>query len=305
MHDRRMRQALRLALCDPEENANPDVTCSGNRTHIIWDSTQDVCTYAIEQVLNRHFQAQQDTFPYGQVELLLRALMESGSGQGPRQGISDRALSRFLKRLDPVLTEWTELGGGVVETLVANALRKAVVHAFEATLDEWCHVFGLDFEPRPEMTAGLDTWAKGRAAELVADIEEVTRKQVADIITDGLEKGLSVREIMLNIRDYLCDTSRIADRAETIARTETSEALNRSVLDANKLLGATEKHWRCCQDLSVCMPCWKNDDEGPIPIGLAFPSKHQRPPAHPRCRCIVVYFGVTRESLLQALGLAS
>jgi hypothetical protein len=304
MHDRRTRQALRLALCDPEEIVNPDVTCSGNRTHIVWDSTHDVCTYAIEQPLNRHFQAQQDTFPSGPVELLLRALIESGSGQGPRQGISDRALSRFLKRLDPLLTEWTQLGRGVVETLVANALSTAVVSAFEATVNEWCQVFDLDFEPTPEMTAGLGNWAKRRAAELVAGIEEVTSNQVADIITDGLEKGLSASEIVAKVREYLRDSSRIADRAETIALTETSEALNRSVLDANRLLGATEKHWRCCQDFRVCMPCWKNDDEGPIPIEEAFLSGHRRPPAHPRCRCIVLYFGVTRESLVQALGLA-
>jgi len=249
--------------------------------------------------------AQQDTFPYGPVELLLRALVEGGSGQGPRQGISDRALSRFLKRLDSVLTEWTELGRGVVETLVANALSKAAIRAFEATFDEWHDLLGVDLKPTQEMKARLVNWAKRRAAELVADIEEATRNQVADIITDGLEKGLSVREIMLNIRNYLGDTSRIAERAETIARTETSEALNRSILGANTLLGATEKSWVCCNDAMVCEDCWKNQEEGRIPMKKAFLSGHHRPPAHPFCRCGLFYFGVTWESALQALGLAS
>lgn len=303
MYDRRMKLALRLALFNPDTTGS-DAREAGfdTRTHPVWDAgIVDTCTDMIEQVLNRHFQAQQDTFPYGQVELLLRAVVEAESGQ--EQGISDKALAHFLDRLQPMLAEWTEAGHGAVEAPLAKALRKAAADAFETTFDMWHERLGLDLKPTPEMRAGLGKWAERRVAELAAQVGETTGKQIAGIITDGIQKGLSVREIMLSIRKYLRDTSRIADRVETIARTEASEAVNRSMFDANRLLGATGKRWGCQKDRSVCDACLRNDDEGPIPIEETFLSGHRRPPAHPRCRCIVVYFGVTRESLVQAVGL--
>lgn len=296
MHDRRMRQALRLALCDSEE------TRRDSHAHPVWEGGMvETCTDTIEQVLNRHFQTQQDTFPYGQIELLLGALVETESGQ--EQGILDKAVAHFLDRLHPVLAEWTEAGHRVAEAPLANALRRAAIHAFETTFDMWHERLGLDLKPSPEMRAGLGKWAERRVAELAAQVAETTRKQIVDIITDGLEKEPSVRELMVSIRKYLRDTPRIADRVETIARTEASEAVNRSMFDANRLLGATGKRWGSQKDRSVCDACLRNDDEGPIPIEESFLSGHRRPPAHPRCRCIVLYFGVTRESLVQAVGL--
>jgi len=303
MDDKRVRQALRLVLLNAEENrADLGATGCDNRTHPVWDGgIVETCKDMIEGVLNHHFQAQQDTFPYGQVELLLRALVETKSGQ--EQVISDKALAHFLDRLQPVLVEWTEAGHRAIETPLTKALRKAAVDAFEGAFGMWHERLGLELKPTPEMRAGLGKWAERKVAELGAQVGQTTRKQIAGTITDGIQKGLSVRETMLSVRKYLRDTSRIADRVETIARTEASNAVNRSMFDANRLLGATGKRWDCSKDRSVCDACLRNDDEGPIPIEEAFLSGHRRPPAHPRCRCIVVYFGVTRESLVQAMGL--
>jgi len=301
MHHRRMRQALRLALFNPDQIARTaGETASGSRAHPVWDGgIVETCADTIEQVLNRHFEAQQNTFPYGQVELLLRALVETEQ----EQDISDEALARFLERLKLVLAEWTEAGHKMVETPLAKALRKAAADAFETAFDMWHERLGLVLQPTPEMRAGLGKWAERRVAELAARVGETTRKQIAHIITDGFEKRLSAEEMMLNVRTYLRDISRIADRVETIARTEASNAVNRSMFDANRLLGATGKRWDCYKDRNVCDACLRNDDEGPIPIEETFLSGHRRPPAHPRCRCIAVYFGVTRESLVQAMGL--
>ena len=294
MQNRRMRQTLRLVLCDPEE------TRRDSRAHPVWDGgIVETCKDTIEQVLKRHFQAQQDTFPYGQIELLLRALVETEQ----EQGVAGDGLGRFLERLELVLAEWTEAGNAAIETPLTKALRKAAVDAFETAFDMWRERLGLNLRPTPEMRAGLGKWAERRVAELAAQVWETTRKQIADIITDGFEKRLSAEEMMLRIRTYLRDNSRIADRVETIARTEASNAVNRSMFDANRLLGATGKRWDYSKDRNTCDACLRNDDEGPIPIEEAFLSGHRRPPAHPRCRCIAVYFGVTRESLVQALGL--
>lgn len=88
-------------------------------------------------------------------------------------------------------------------------------------------------------------------------------------------------------RDRLFDPS----RAETVAITETTTAISlgeRDVVDRMKELGVEiDALWITKQDERVCPVCgplhnqsmsqWEND----FPVG---------PPAHPRCRCFMIYF---------------
>ena len=46
-----------------------------------------------------------------------------------------------------------------------------------------------------------------------------------------------------------------------------------------------EKEWSTVGDDNVCEICQRNEDTGWIPINQPFPSGHQRPLAHSKCRC--------------------
>jgi len=71
-------------------------------------------------------------------------------------------------------------------------------------------------------------------------------------------------------------------------------------------LGMNEKAWNTVRDSHVdTTQCEPNQGQGWIPIGDTFQSGHAAPTAHPRCRCNLLYRGMTREKLasrLQALG---
>ncbi|MCK5557731.1 MAG: hypothetical protein KAJ01_05105, partial [Candidatus Hydrogenedentes bacterium] len=205
MYNRRKKRALRLALMTADEFVgNRSEATLDTRSHPVWDSgIVSRCKDMIEQMLNRHFKGQQDTFPYGRIERLLNALVQSESGQGQGHGISGKAVARFLHKLDPVLVGWTESGSAAVDALLTRALHTAAVDAFRAAFATWDERLGVDLRPTPEMMVGPSSWAERRAAELAALIQETTRNRIAGIIAKGLERGLSGRAIIGNIRHYL------------------------------------------------------------------------------------------------------
>jgi len=71
-------------------------------------------------------------------------------------------------------------------------------------------------------------------------------------------------------------------RAETIARTETCDALESAFMDRAKDMGVTGKEWIVTDPCPICQA---NGDAGAIPLNDVFPSGDMRPPAHPNCRC--------------------
>jgi hypothetical protein len=302
MYDWRKKRALQLALMTPEElveersvaseTGSPDVSDAD----AVEDHAQE-----IEDVATGYFEAQSETFPADLIEQLLESFPEGDSGYDQEENGSDEATERLQEEIDAALADWTDREHTRFEDAFTAVLSATAVAGFMTAFEKWMKRFGLSFGPAPGMMAGLHDWAKQQTRRLLALIDRTTRKQVAAIIAEGRKNGLSAGEIVGNVRSHL--DSMVADRAERIGRVESGNAVNRGVFEANRLLGATEKRWVSMRDGAVCRDCWKNDRQGPIRIDLPFRSGDHRPPAHPRCRCITLYDGVTRESALQALGL--
>jgi len=61
--------------------------------------------------------------------------------------------------------------------------------------------------------------------------------------------------------------------------------MQQGVIDAFSDAGVEKVMWVCNPD--ACDMCLENADAGAIGIDEAFPSGHDRPPGHSRCRCIV------------------
>jgi hypothetical protein len=128
----------------------------------------------------------------------------------------------------------------------------------------------------------------------ITGISEETFRVVQSILVDGVERGASYAEIAREIRIKFADMSR--DRSELIAVTEIGDAYSEGQLlvgDAMQLRGiTTQKRWLTAGDDAVEAECESNEAAGWIPIDDAFPSGHERPLAHPRCRCAL---GVRRR----------
>ena len=84
-------------------------------------------------------------------------------------------------------------------------------------------------------------------------------------------------------------------RAQMIARTEIAAAYNNSEHEAVKqaikdriMLPTTEKTWLDAGDNRRCEIC-KGLNGTSLPIGQLFTCGFQVPPAHPHCRCVVIY----------------
>lgn len=144
-------------------------------------------------------------------------------------------------------------------------------------------------------------WAQQHAAELVGKrllkdgtiidnpgakwrIDEKTREGLQKLVTQAMKDGWSNDRLASEIRS---STTFGAERAETIARTETAKADVEGNLIGYRAAGVTRKRWLLAQS-DFCAACAGNSEQGAIGMDKAFQSGAMAPPAHPRCRCDVL-----------------
>lgn len=140
---------------------------------------------------------------------------------------------------------------------------------------------------------------RATAAARVAGINATTRDGIRRIIADGVEAGKSYSAIAREIRAEYASfatgspLAHITSRAELVAVTEIGDAYetgSRTVVDRLSRAGLEmEKHWLDVGDRRVDPDCAANSDQGWIPVDQAFQTGHDRPTAHPGCRCTTEY----------------
>lgn len=115
---------------------------------------------------------------------------------------------------------------------------------------------------------------------LIKGLDQATHDLVAEKIQQGIESGLSTKEVADSIREWIPET--YAGRAETVTRTETSRMVNAAQFEAASQNGAMGKIWvtRGADD-----ECADNENQGTIGMDETFSSGDNMPPAHPNCRC--------------------
>ena len=123
-------------------------------------------------------------------------------------------------------------------------------------------------------------YAGKHCAQLVTKMDEETRDSLAQVIKQGIEDKRGIDGLARDIRNQFDDMTK--NRATVIARTETADALEQGFMDRAKDLGVNGKEWIVTEP---CPICEDNANAGVIGINEEFPSGHQRPPAHPNCRC--------------------
>jgi HK97 family phage portal protein len=157
----------------------------------------------------------------------------------------------------------------------------------------------------PDQVARLSSaYADQRAAELLMEGEAVlyepggpltkghnslvdlTRKHVRELVVHNIETGESLNKLRRSIMDDLAFSKA---RADMIARTETATAFGQGQMTAAKSQNKNEKRWVTQADEAVDVDCVVNAADGWIGMEQPFSSGQDTVPAHPSCRCTVVY----------------
>lgn len=138
-------------------------------------------------------------------------------------------------------------------------------------------------------------YAKKHAAEAITQINDVTRKEIARIVSDGVKSGTSYNDIAKAIKSKFEEFAvpspqkHIPNRAVLVAVTELANAYcegNAQVGDYLQSNGVKMmKAWQTLEDDRVSDGCKENEQAGWIPIDKEFPSGHMHPPRFPGCRC--------------------
>lgn len=143
------------------------------------------------------------------------------------------------------------------------------------------HLTASDYEGPPVQEA--IEWAKNHPTKLLPGIDEKVAIRLAQIVSDGIKNKRGIAGISRDIRKELPDINK--DTADTIALTETSNALGQSFLERGRAMNIEAKQWYAGDN--ACGDCVANAAVGVIPFEQPFPSGHMSYPAHPGCRCAV------------------
>lgn len=116
-------------------------------------------------------------------------------------------------------------------------------------------------------------------------IDEATRDEIKNIISQGLEDNIGTDAIADNIEE---STAFSPERAQLIAETEIGHANSNGTLESARSarddLGLIlKKLWLVDED--PCPVCVENGDAGALDLDDEFPSGDDAPLAHPNCEC--------------------
>lgn len=131
----------------------------------------------------------------------------------------------------------------------------------------------------------------GGSLSYIKDIQGTSKDQLQTLITQSLDEGWSYNQTAKEIKSKFSDMS--TNRAKLIAQNEAAQAYeagNRGFIDGLSDLGVVMvKKWMNSEDDKVSAGCKTNTAAGWIPLNQAFPSGHQHPTRHPKCRCYTIY----------------
>lgn len=174
---------------------------------------------------------------------------------------------------------------------VAKAIGKSYVLGATTTGQEFA--LGVKFNLKNPRAV---EYFNQRGLDLLNELNDTTRSDIHDLISEGLEAGYNYAKIAQQIRSQFVDYS--ARRAKTVAVTEAARAFQAgnygAVLDATGTGLEFEKSWLA--EGNACPICAANADDDWIAFGSAFNSGDDYPPAHPNCRCANLYRRLTNDS---------
>lgn len=221
----------------------------------------------LQKELARYFKTLADAFPYDQVDQLYYRHVKEQLG------------SETKDMLDPLLATLASdltyrLNGHLVAIYLAGSVEMVTWGKTKAGIP-------IAYEG-PPIGEAIE-WASKHCATLVTGMNEETKSQLAQVISEGIEQKRGIPGLAHDIKNEFADMSRY--RSQMIARTETADALSQASLDRMHDMDIDGKEWVTGGE--PCEICEENEAEGVVPIDHVFSSGHERPPAHPHCACAI------------------
>ncbi len=231
---------------------------------------------AFAAAMGVYFRKLSDTFPYGS----LGGYVKNHTTSESVKEVADQDAIWFI-------TDEFDPNDYQLEYIIRDYLQRGYLTGAQQAIDAIITAVAPDISLIDD---GAMNWLNAHAAERVAQISDTTRTRLAQILTDGTNKGQGAREIASTIRRELKDMAdAYKGRAYVIAQNEMHEAMSEASLRTYTRLGIEYKSWvRAGTSDFDCDICEPNEAQGPIPINDTFQSGHERPPAHPRCVCSLV-----------------
>jgi SPP1 gp7 family putative phage head morphogenesis protein len=224
---------------------------------------------SLQRILAEYFKDMGNAFPYSKLDGIYNKNVKEAIGKD-----ADDVIDPVIKVLKATLL--TKLRGklveiyfsGTVETVSWGKTKGGIPIAYEG----------------PPMQKAID-WAEKQGAKLVTQMDEETKRRLANIISQGIENKRGVPGLSKDLRTAFGDMTKF--RSEMISRTETANALSQSSLTAMEDMGIDGKEWIVNNPCDICLA---NEGDGPIPVTQAFTSGDMAPPAHPNCECAIAPF---------------
>ena len=177
----------------------------------------------LQRALKRYFQAQQDEINRRLEDLL-----------------SAKAVVKDVDNLLELLADWPQQAQALMD-LLRQFWDASARDGWQAVQDIFDLPVSYDVvNPR------VVQWMETEGAEKVKDITETTKRALAETIADGIAQGEGVPKI----RDRVSEVFRQAKgvRAETIARTETHNAVSTGTFETYRAGRVEQKEWLATRD---------------------------------------------------------
>jgi len=210
------------------------------------------------------------------------------------------AIPAALHVVRPEAREWALEYAAELVAQVSDETRRGIAQKIADGIWRQRGVDGTGRDIRADLLANDIGKDLGRYAGLNSQRIQHMEKYEVELI----EAGFSGKDLE---RRLDAEAGRqLRKRAQTIAQTEMRNSMARSENIEKRAVGMTRKKWNTQHDDRVDEgQCRPNEGQGWIPVEDSFQSGHDAPTAHPRCRCNLLFEGMTRETLasrLQALG---
>ena len=229
----------------------------------------------LQRDLAKYFRDLGNAFPYGKLDkLYIRYVKESLGSE------TDDIIEALIKAF----------GSGFV-TMIEGHLTTIYIDGAVQMMTWGKTAMGIPipFEGPPIEEA--ISYAKTHGAKLVTQVDATTKERIAKIISDGIKNKRGIPGIQADIRRQFKDWGRIREmpvsRANLIARTETRQALFKSLHDKSVEMGVDGKEWILGAGGigGNCDNCIANADERVIPVNQSFSTPEEA--IHPGCTCSI------------------
>lgn len=219
----------------------------------------------LERELAKYFRSLSDAFPYDQVDQFYYKYVKEQLGSETRDML-DPLLATFSSDLSLRLNGFmaTAYLKGSAEMITWGRTKRGIPIAYEG----------------PPIEQAI-SYAEKHCATLVTQMDEETKRRLAQVVSEGIKNKRGVPGLARDIRGEFRHMRRY--RAQMIARTETNDALSQAFMDKAHDMNIDGKEWVTGGE--PCEICEDNEAEGVVPINHVFSSGHERPPAHPNCCC--------------------